>query len=304
MKKRKKERNGRELAVLVPPPWLRSYPRVNLWVLSAWAVSLCAGDPMYFYCPGSGGPTDVMAPSVGVRHKLALCSAWLYATKSSCQRSGVRKSRVAQGDLWGAFVSVCVKALSVSTQLGGMLPVWNDIQQGVPLQILCTGAAAKNGKCGRVVSSKHSLLFVSAKTHQWHGIMELICWKTKGFSRTLVNYIKEGFVTVHLMTINTYSVCDLMQGNVNGDTSIHSGLPYIYSFLRALWKDWMWCQHLIGLSASRRFPYHPLSQPVGSVRAAFKHSVQREERGGSSGWALREKGGSSQSKPCQLALPV
>lgn len=185
-----------------------------------------------------------------------------------------------------------------------MLPVRNDIQQGVPLQILCTGAAAKNGKCGRVVSSKHSLLFISAKTHQWHGIMEVICWKTKGFSATLVNYIKEGFVTVHLMTINTYSVRGLMQGNVNGDTSIHSGLPDIYSFLRALQKDWMWCQHLIGLSASRRFPYHPLSQPAGSVRAAFKHSVRREEKGGSCGWALREKGGSSQSKPCQLTLPV
>lgn len=241
--------------MLVPPPWLLSYPRVNLWVLSAWAVSLCAGDPRYFHYPGTAGPTDVTAPSVGVRHKLALCSAWLYATNRP-----VRGAVLGEAG-WHMVICrarlclfVCVKALLASTQLGGMLPVWNDIQQGVPLQILCTGAAAKNGKCGRVVSSKHSLLLISAKTHQWHGIMEVICWKTKGFSRTLVNYIKDGFVTVHLMTINTYSACGSMQGNVNGDTSIYSGLPDIYSFLRALWKDWMWCQHLIGLSASRRFP--------------------------------------------------
>jgi len=42
-----------------------------------------------------------------------------------------------------------------------------------------------------------------------------------------MNDIKERVVAVHLTTINTYSVCGLMQGNVNGEASIHSGLPDI-----------------------------------------------------------------------------
>lgn len=173
----------------VPTQLLLSHPEVKLPVLPIRAVSLCAAEPRFYRCPDATGPVDARA-LLPCLHSLSSCH------KPCCGSSGLWKTPMARDDVWTTRAGLCMfvylrKPLFANMSVEGTVGGWDDAGQRM---LMCKCVLLPQLEKESEGSCQQQTHLSCARTCQWHGIMEAVCWKLKGFSRTFVNDIKEGHV--------------------------------------------------------------------------------------------------------------
>lgn len=123
-------------------------------------------------------------------------TAWARATSHAAGAVACWKSRwfrmVYGPHVQGCvYLFICCEPLLANTSVEGAVGGWDDAGQRM---LLCDRVLLPQLEKESEGSCQQQTHFSSARTCQWHGIMEVVCWKLKGFSRTFVNDIKERLV--------------------------------------------------------------------------------------------------------------